>query len=188
MLLSYQGLESLFHIQMWKTFVRAEVVDIDEINVLCLFLDDDVHTYEVEPKIMGAYVLSYHIAHTGAQPVLIRIELCVVRSIKLHLGEEEERAIWVLVDKFLRTRSGYRVIVMLGTHAIQLVELLMMLDPLLKDDVLTLEPLKGECQRESFLSGHHEERMRILCARGFQDLDHKGVLQVVLLQVILDLL
>jgi hypothetical protein len=77
---------------------------------------------------------------------------------------------------------------MLGSDAIKLVELLMMLDPLLEDDVLTFEPLKGECQGESFLSGHHEERVRILCARGFQDLDHKGVLQVVLLQVILDLI
>ena len=33
---------------------------------------------------------------------------------------------------------------MLGSDAIQLVELLMMLDPLLEDDVLTFEPLKGE--------------------------------------------
>lgn len=77
---------------------------------------------------------------------------------------------------------------MLGAHAIQLVELFMMLDPLLEDDMLSFEPFKGECQGESFLSGHDEERVRILCARGFQDLDHKGVLQVVLLQVVLDLL
>jgi hypothetical protein len=35
---------------------------------------------------------------------------------------------------------------MLGAHAIQLVELLMMLDPLLEDDVLAFEPLKGQCQ------------------------------------------
>jgi len=35
---------------------------------------------------------------------------------------------------------------MLGTDAIQLVELLMMLDPLLEDDVLTFEAFKGECQ------------------------------------------
>ena len=77
---------------------------------------------------------------------------------------------------------------MLGAHAIQLVELLMMLDPLLEDDVLPFKPLKGECQGESFLSGNHKERVRILCARGFQYLDYKGVLQFVLLQVILDLL
>lgn len=101
--LSYQGLERLFHVQMWETLVRAEVVDIDEINVLSLFLYDDVHTHEAEPKILRAHIFCYHIAHTGAQPVFIRIELCVVSSIKLHLGEEEERAIRVLVDKFLRT-------------------------------------------------------------------------------------
>ena len=77
---------------------------------------------------------------------------------------------------------------MLGTDAIQLVELLMMLDPLLEDDMLTFETFKGECQSEALLSGHYEERVRILCARGFQDLYHKGVMQVVLPQVLLDLL
>ena len=173
---------------MRETLVRAEVVDIDEINVLSLFLDDDVHPHEVESEIMGAHFLSYHIAHTGAQPVLIRIEFRVVSSIKFHLGEEEKGAVRVLIDKFLRARGGYRVIVMLGAHTIQLVELLMMLDPLLEDDVLTFEPFKGERKSEPFLSGHHEERVRILCARGFQDLDHKRVLQVVLPQVLLDLL
>ena len=77
---------------------------------------------------------------------------------------------------------------MVGTHAVKLVELLVMLKPFLEEEMFTFEALKGKCFSEAILLGYYIEGMSMCCAGSLKQLDHEGIVKVMVHQVCLDLI
>ena len=76
---------------------------------------------------------------------------------------------------------------MVRTHAVKLVELLVMLKPFLEEEMFTLEAFKGKCFSETFLLSYYIEGMSMCCAGCLKQLDHEGIVKLVVHQVCLDL-